>query len=45
MVPEADQLLYRGIAMQKAGVEGYRNIWQKAADNGSVQAARLLQEN
>lgn len=43
--PEADQLLYQGIAMQKAGKEGYRNVWQQAAESGSERAARLLQES
>lgn len=43
-ISEADQFLYRGIALQKAGKEGYRNDWERAAQSGSQKAARLLQE-
>jgi tetratricopeptide (TPR) repeat protein len=43
-IPKADRLLYRGIALQKAGKDGYRNDWQLAADSGSEKAAQLLQE-
>lgn len=45
MVSEADSLLYRGIAMQKAGKEGYRHDWERAAKKGSQKAVRLLQES
>lgn len=43
-ISQADQFLYRGIALQKAGKEGYRTDWERAAQNGSQKAARLLQE-
>jgi len=43
-ISEADQFLYRGIALQKAGKEGYRTDWERAAKSGSQKAARLLQE-
>ena len=39
---DAEQLLYRGIALQKAGQSGYLKDWKAAADKGSKRAAELL---
>ncbi len=43
-VAEAEILLQRGIALQKAGQEGFAENWKKAADRGSKKAAQLLEE-
>ena len=40
----ADQLVYRGIALQKAGQAGFVKDWKEAADKGSERAAQLLEE-
>lgn len=40
---DAEVLLYRGIALQKAGKNGYRKDWKAAADQGSKRAAELLE--
>ena len=42
-VNEAELLLCRGLALQKAGLEGYANDWEQAANKGSERAAKLLQ--
>jgi tetratricopeptide (TPR) repeat protein len=42
---DADQLLYRGIALKKAGQSGFVNDWKAAANQGSKRAAQLLEEN
>jgi len=39
----ADQLLLRGIAIQKAGENGYIKDWKEAASLGSKRAAELLE--
>lgn len=39
---DAEQLLYRGIALQKAGRAGYLKDWKAAAEQGSKKAADLL---
>lgn len=39
----ADQFLFRGIAIQKSGEEGYRKDWKEAANRGSKRAAELLE--
>jgi hypothetical protein len=39
----ADQLYFRGIALQKAGQDGYSKDWYAAAEQGSERAARLLE--
>lgn len=44
-VNDADQLLYRGIALKKAGQSGFVNDWKEAASQGSKRAAKLLKEN
>jgi len=43
-LPEAEQLLYRGIALQKAGKTGFKKDWQEAASRGSKRAAELLEQ-
>ncbi len=43
-IPEAEQLLYRGLALMKAGKTGFKKDWQEAANRGSKRAAELLQE-
>lgn len=43
-IPDADQLLYRGLALMKAGKTGFKKDWQEAASRGSKRAAELLQE-
>ncbi len=43
-VVEAEVLLQRGIALQKAGQDGFAENWKKAADRGSKKAAQLLEE-
>lgn len=40
----AEQLLYRGMARQKAGQSGFVNDFKEAADMGSTKAAELLEE-
>lgn len=40
---EVEELLFRGIAMQKAGQSGFEKDWEKAAERGSKRAAELLQ--
>ncbi|NBC08530.1 MAG: tetratricopeptide repeat protein [Bacteroidetes bacterium] len=42
-IPEADLLLYRGIALQKAGKKGFKKAWKQAANQGSSKAAELLE--
>ncbi len=42
-VPEAEFLLYRGIAMHKAGKAGFKKVWKQAANQGSKRAAELLE--
>ncbi|MCO6489187.1 MAG: tetratricopeptide repeat protein [Phaeodactylibacter sp.] len=41
--PEADLLVCRGIALQKAGKGGFKKDWEAAASQGSERAAELLQ--
>ncbi len=41
---EAEQLLLRGIALQKSGQTGYQKDWEEAASRGSRRAAELLAE-
>ncbi|MDF1864740.1 MAG: tetratricopeptide repeat protein [Saprospiraceae bacterium] len=41
---QAEQLLYRGMARQKAGQTGFVNDFKEAADMGSEKAAELLEE-
>ena len=43
--PQADELLYRGIARKHVGETGFEKDWKAAAGLGSVKAARLLAEN
>ncbi|MCB0569547.1 MAG: tetratricopeptide repeat protein [Phaeodactylibacter sp.] len=43
-IPDAEQLLYRGLALMKAGKTGFKKDWQEAASQGSKKAAELLQE-
>lgn len=40
---DAELLLYRGMALQKAGQAGYLKDWKAAADKGSKRAAELLE--
>lgn len=40
--PEAEQFLYRGIALKKAGKKGFVKDWKEAAGLGSTEAAELL---
>jgi tetratricopeptide (TPR) repeat protein len=40
---DAEQLLYRGMARQKAGESGFVNDFKEAADMGSEKAAELLE--
>ena len=42
-VLESDPLLYRGIALQKAGKKGFEKDWKKAAKLGSEKAAELME--
>ena len=42
---DADQLVYRGIALKKAGQSGFVKDWKEAANKGSKRAAQLLEEN
>ncbi|TXB61439.1 tetratricopeptide repeat protein [Phaeodactylibacter luteus] len=42
-VPKSDLQLYRGMAMKKAGKEGFKKAWKEAANSGSKRAAELLQ--
>jgi tetratricopeptide (TPR) repeat protein len=41
-VPQAELLLYRGIALQQAGQSGFKKAWKEAASKGSKRAAELL---
>ncbi|MEM6317051.1 MAG: tetratricopeptide repeat protein [Bacteroidota bacterium] len=43
-VSEADPLLYRGIALQKAGKKGFVKDWKQAAKLGSEKAQALMEE-
>jgi tetratricopeptide (TPR) repeat protein len=43
-IPEAELLLYRGLALMKAGKTGFKQDLQEAASRGSKRAAELLQE-
>lgn len=43
-VLEADPLLYRGIALQKAGKKGFVKDWKQAAKLGSEKALELMEE-
>jgi tetratricopeptide (TPR) repeat protein len=43
-VQEADPLLYRGIALQKAGKKGFVRDWKQAAKLGSKEAVQLMEE-
>jgi len=38
----ADELLYRGIALHKAGQKGFKRDWKKAAAMGSAKAKELM---
>jgi len=40
----ADELLHRGIALQKAGQKGFKSDWKKAAALGNKKAAKLMEE-
>ncbi len=40
--PHADQFLYRGIARQRIGENGYTKDWNDAAELGSEEATKLL---
>lgn len=42
---EAEFLLYRGIALKKAGKLGFRKDWEEAANRGSKRAAELLEQS
>ena len=42
-VPEADILLYRGIARKNTGKNGFKADWNKATKLGSVRAKQLLE--
>lgn len=44
-VSDADQLVYRGLALKKAGQSGFVKDWKEAANQGSERAAQLLEEN
>lgn len=41
---EAELLLHRGLALQKAGKKGFEKDWKAAAEMGSEKAVALLQE-
>ncbi len=41
---DAEIFLFRGIALQKAGKNGFQEDWKKAASIGSKRAAHLLQQ-
>ena len=43
-IADAEQLLYRGIALKKAGKGGFKKDWEEAANRGSKRAAELLQQ-
>ncbi len=43
-VEESDPLLYRGIALQKAGKKGFKKDWKQAAKLGSEKAVALMEE-
>ena len=43
-VQESDPLLYRGIALQKAGKKGFVKDWKQAAKLGSEKAVALMEE-
>lgn len=42
--PDADQYLYRGIARQRVGENGFTKDWSEAAELGSEEASKLLAE-
>ena len=42
---DADQFVYRGIALKKAGQSGFVKDWKKAANKGSQRAVQLLEDN
>lgn len=42
--PQADELLYLGIARRKAGDKAFVQDWKEAAGLGSEEAAKLLEE-
>ena len=42
--PNADQFLYRGIARQRVGENGFTKDWSEAAQLGSEEASKLLAE-
>ena len=44
-ISQAQILVRRGLALQKAGKSGFVKDWQDAADQGSEQAAKLLEES
>ncbi|MCB0588643.1 MAG: hypothetical protein KDD06_25345, partial [Phaeodactylibacter sp.] len=43
-VSDAEQLLFRGIALKKAGKTGFKKDWEEAASRGSKKAAELLEQ-
>lgn len=43
-VKESEPLLYRGIALQKAGKKGFVKDWKQAAKLGSEKALELMEE-
>ncbi|MCB0597917.1 MAG: tetratricopeptide repeat protein [Lewinellaceae bacterium] len=43
-ISEAEQLLYRGMALKKAGKGGFKKDWEEAANRGSKRAAELLEQ-
>ncbi len=43
-IQDAEPLLYRGIALKKAGKAGFRKDWEEAANRGSKRAAELLEQ-
>ncbi len=43
-VKESDPLLYRGIALHKAGKKGFVKDWKQAAKLGSEEAIQLMEE-
>ena len=43
-IADAEPLLYRGLALKKAGKIGFRKDWEEAANRGSKRAAELLEQ-
>ena len=41
-IPEADKYIYRGIAREKAGKNGFLKDWKVAEKLGSKKATQLL---